>query len=65
MLGERLYPLVTRYCFGEDPGKITGLFNCKLNENILKISFKGMLLEMDNAEILVRNISTKFLTIFN
>ena len=36
MLGERLYPLVTRYCFGEDPGKIT-----------------GMLLEMENPEILV------------
>jgi len=36
MLGERLYPMVSRYCRGEDAGKIT-----------------GMMLEMDNAEILV------------
>lgn len=36
MLGERLYPMVTRYCRGEDAGKIT-----------------GMMLEMDNSEILM------------
>jgi len=36
MLGERLYPLISRICKDSDVGKIT-----------------GMMLEMDNAELLM------------
>lgn len=58
MLGERLYPLIQRICKEPDvTGKITGKLIAgvlsAMNEDLTLPINSGMMLEMDNAELLM------------